>query len=128
MNACFVLQNPLLTMVWVSELNCTLLPTVIFAIDTYGFCQKYSRGEIVLFSTYGVFCIFCGILSPVWLNDFGAFQFFDFPTDFGWRFYCIGWSFMILYWTIQILGSLWNGHRQKRQMSPAVVSCATMSS
>lgn len=52
---CCNLQNPLLTMMWMGTINCTLMPTVTFAVDTYGFCQKYSGAEVALFLLYSIF-------------------------------------------------------------------------
>ena len=92
------LQNPLVTMVWVAVLNSTLLPTVNFVIDTYGFCQSFSWAGVVLFTTYGVLCIVSCILSPVWFDRIDMFHFYAFPVSFGWRLALLGITCMAVYW------------------------------
>ena len=113
-----VLQNPLVTMMWVGILNSTLLPTVNFAIDTYGFCQKYSWAEVALFSVYSIFCMLCCMLSPAWFDVLDVFQFYALPFSFGWKLYLLGVAGMMGYWTVQILGVTWARSRQRRRLRP----------
>ena len=117
---CIVLnvQNPLVTMVWVAVLNSTLLPSVNFGIDTYGFCEMYSVAGVVLFATYSVFCLLCCVLSPAWFDVLDIFHFFAFPVSFGWRLDLLGVTAMMLYWNVQTLGVVWQWLRRRHQISP----------
>lgn len=53
---------------WVSAMHVTLVPMMNFAIDTYGFCQRYSGAEVAFFFLYSMFCLLCVVLAPAWFD------------------------------------------------------------
>ena len=115
-------QNPLLTMMWVAILNGTLVPTVSFAVDTYGFSQRYSGAEIALFTLYGITCLICSMLAPSWFDAKHVFRFYSWPFSFVWKLYSLGLGLMIIYWvSMHTLQYLLDRHTLRRQMAPQVL-------
>ena len=74
-------------------LQLILLPLATFTVDTLGFCQMYSRPEMVLLSIYGAFGMACCIAGPGWFDALDVFQFYAGPVGFNSRTYLIGLSF-----------------------------------
>ena len=113
------LQSPLMTLMWVCALNSTLLPMVNFAIDTYGFCQKFSTAEGVLFSVYFSLCFLSVALGPAWFDVKDALKFYRWPLSFGWRLCVLFLGLMALYWSVLTAANfLWVRHMKRRQIYP----------
>ena len=87
------MQSPSLTMIWAVTLHLTLLPLATFTFDTLGFCQMYSRPEIVLLSVYGAFGMVSCIAGPAWFDALDLFHFYAGPVEFNVRTYLIGFCF-----------------------------------
>lgn len=111
-------------MTWVGGINSTLLPTVIFVMDTYGFCMKYSYAEVAVFLVYSIFCMLCCFLGPTWFDKLDVFKFYVLPLSFGWRLYPISLGCMIVYWGVHLSVIVWNRQRQ-HQVSPAQLQAVT---
>ena len=96
-NVLYGMQSPSLAVVWAVTLQLTLLPLATFIVDTLGFCQMYSRPEMVLLAIYGAFGMTCCIAGPGWFDALDVFQFYDGPVSFNLRMYLIGLCFVAGY-------------------------------
>ena len=104
---------------WMGTMNVTLLPTVTFAVDTYGFCQKYSGAEITLFLLYSIFCIVSTTLGPAWFDTLDVFHFSSWPLSFGWQVTLLAYALMVVYMgTIHSANLWWYKRNQRCQVIP----------
>lgn len=116
---CCMLQSPLITTMWMGTINCTLLPTVTFVVDTYGVCQKYSGAEIAQFLLYSIFCIISTVLGPAWFDALDVFHFFSWPLSYGWQLTLLTYALMVLYMgTVHSANFWWYKRNQRCQVVP----------
>ena len=94
--ACDV-QSAAASVLWVAVLNAAVLPLMSFANDTWLFCQKSSRPEVLVYLIYTPFGVLCSILGPCWFDALDKFHFYKLPLAFTWRVYALQIAFLLLY-------------------------------
>lgn len=93
----YVVQSPTVTVVWLTALNNTLLPVIIFVVDVYGFCKGVSIPEIALLAVFEVFCVISTTLGPDWFDVLNLYHFYPMPFHVEWRLYAHAIGFIPAY-------------------------------
>ena len=80
-----MLQNPVITVVWVVCLVQIVVPAVMFFVECYPYCKKANKAEMVLVGALLVYINLCCLLGPDFYDAHGIFEFYHLPFSFSWK-------------------------------------------
>lgn len=80
-----VVQNPVITLVWVVCLVQLVVPAVMFCVECYPYCKKANKAEMVLVGALLIYINLCCLLGPDFYDAHSIFEFYHLPFNFSWK-------------------------------------------